>query len=75
MEVDHITPKSKGGKNSLDNLQLLHRHCHDLKTIGDGSLVRGCTHDKGCPREELYEVETLMYSSEDEPLWRHNGLV
>jgi len=40
MEVDHIIPKSKGGKDRLDNLQLLHRHCHDLKTAKDGSLER-----------------------------------
>ena len=31
LEVDHILPKSQGGKNSLNNLQLLHGHCHDLK--------------------------------------------
>lgn len=37
-EIDHITPKSKGGENKYDNLQLLHRHCHDKKTINDGSL-------------------------------------
>ncbi|WP_333266860.1 MULTISPECIES: HNH endonuclease [unclassified Microcoleus] len=37
MEIDHIEPKSKGGKNSYDNLQLLHRHCHDEKTANDGS--------------------------------------
>ena len=40
MEVDHIIPKSKGGKDRLDNLQLLHRHCHDLKKAKDGSLER-----------------------------------
>jgi len=38
MEVDHIIPKSKGGKDSYDNWQLLHRHCHDTKTVKDGSL-------------------------------------
>ena len=32
LEVDHITPKSQGGKDTYDNLQLLHRHCHDTKT-------------------------------------------
>ncbi|ELR96354.1 group II intron reverse transcriptase/maturase [Gloeocapsa sp. PCC 73106] len=35
LEVDHITPKSKGGKNKYENLQLLHRHCHDIKTAVD----------------------------------------
>ena len=38
MEIDHITPKSLGGNNSYNNLQLLHRHCHDEKTANDGSL-------------------------------------
>ncbi|MEG4577865.1 group II intron maturase-specific domain-containing protein [Microcoleus sp. N3A4] len=38
VEVDHIIPKSLGGKNTYDNYQLLHRHCHDTKTAADGSL-------------------------------------
>jgi RNA-directed DNA polymerase len=37
MEIDHIIPKSKGGKDKYDNWQLLHRHCHDTKTTSDGS--------------------------------------
>jgi len=37
MEIDHIIPKSKGGKDKYDNWQLLHRHCHDTKTTRDGS--------------------------------------
>jgi RNA-directed DNA polymerase len=32
IEVDHITPRIKGGKDGYHNLQLLHRHCHDIKT-------------------------------------------
>ena len=32
MERDHITPRSKGGDNTLKNKQLLHRHCDDTKT-------------------------------------------
>jgi RNA-directed DNA polymerase len=36
MEVDHIQPKSQGGKDKYDNFQLLHRHCHDTKTANDG---------------------------------------
>ncbi|MCY3959311.1 MAG: HNH endonuclease signature motif containing protein [Chloroflexi bacterium] len=30
-EVDHIVPKSKGGTDSLDNLQLLCGHCNKVK--------------------------------------------
>lgn len=39
-EIDHIIPKSLGGKDIYDNLQLLHKHCHDMKTASDGSLTR-----------------------------------
>jgi len=35
MEVDHIIPKAKGGKNKMNNYQLLHGHCHDEKTRED----------------------------------------
>ena len=38
IEVDHIIPKSIGGRESYNNWQLLHRHCHDTKTANDGSL-------------------------------------
>jgi RNA-directed DNA polymerase len=38
VEVDHIKPTSLGGKDTYDNLQLLHKHCHDTKTATDGSL-------------------------------------
>lgn len=31
MEIDHIVPLSKGGKDVFSNLQLLHGHCHDQK--------------------------------------------
>lgn len=34
-EIDHIIPKSKGGKDSFENLQLLHKQCHINKTAGD----------------------------------------
>lgn len=32
MEIDHIVPKSRGGKDNYSNLQLLHRICHVCKT-------------------------------------------
>lgn len=34
-EVDHITPRTKGGKDSYDNLQLVHNNCHKKKTRKD----------------------------------------
>jgi RNA-directed DNA polymerase len=37
MEIDHITPLIRGGKDTYDNIQLLHRHCHHIKTANDGS--------------------------------------
>ena len=37
IELDHIIPKSLGGKDEYKNWQLLHRHCHDTKTALDGS--------------------------------------
>ncbi|MBD2481701.1 group II intron reverse transcriptase/maturase [Planktothrix sp. FACHB-1365] len=44
VEVDHIQPKSLGGKDTYDNLQLLHKHCHDTKTANDGSLIKNHNH-------------------------------
>ena len=38
VEVDHIKPTSLGGKDTYENLQLLHKHCHDTKTATDGSM-------------------------------------
>ncbi|WP_223278612.1 HNH endonuclease [Nostoc sp. 'Peltigera membranacea cyanobiont' 232] len=39
MEIDHKIPRSQGGKDSYDNLQLLHGHCHDAKTVADKFAV------------------------------------
>jgi RNA-directed DNA polymerase len=39
VELDHIIPKSKGGRDEYKNWQLLHRHCHDEKSRTDGSNV------------------------------------
>jgi RNA-directed DNA polymerase len=36
-EVDHIVPKARGGKEKIDNLQLLHRYCHLRKTTQEQS--------------------------------------
>lgn len=44
VEIDHIQPRKTGGKDTYPNLQLLHRHCHDIKTRFDGSIS---SDDKG----------------------------
>jgi RNA-directed DNA polymerase len=59
LEVDHIIPCSLGGNNSYSNKQLLHRHCHDVKTAHDGSLTR--IHDKKSIREERNEAKESCY--------------
>jgi len=53
-EVDHIKPLSLGGKDWLNNIQLLHKHCHDVKTARDGSCR---VHDKDGIVEEPDEVK------------------
>ena len=40
MEIDHIKPRRLGGTSRYENLQLLHRHCHDVKTSQESSLPK-----------------------------------
>jgi RNA-directed DNA polymerase len=56
LEIDHKIPRSKGGKDEYKNLQLLHRHCHDIKTAEDG-LVGGMQLDKHQITEEPDEAK------------------
>jgi RNA-directed DNA polymerase len=35
IEIDHRQPTHQGGKDEYNNLQALHRHCHDTKTRHD----------------------------------------
>jgi RNA-directed DNA polymerase len=35
IEIDHKIPTQHGGKDEYNNLQALHRHCHDTKTNHD----------------------------------------
>ena len=56
LEVDHITPRKKGGKDTKENRQLLHRHCHDTKTASDYKTVRS-TNDNSQIIEEPYEAK------------------
>ena len=45
-EIDHILPLKAGGKKSLNNLQLLHGHCHDKKTKEDLKVIKTFKQDK-----------------------------
>ena len=40
LEIDHIQAISLGGKDEWQNLQLLHGHCHDRKTVYDLNKLR-----------------------------------
>ena len=40
VEIDHIIPRSRGGKDVYLNLQLLHKHCHILKTREDNLCIK-----------------------------------
>jgi RNA-directed DNA polymerase len=42
-EIDHIIPRSKGGKDSYVNLQLVHGHCHAIKTSKERSHGELCS--------------------------------
>ena len=56
LEIDHVIPKAKGGKDIAANRQLLHRHCHDQKTAADNNnLAASSIYDKDQVAEEPYE--------------------
>ena len=59
MELDHIIPKSKDGKNEYKNFQLLHNYCHDKKTRTDGSL-ENVPIDK-IPKDALQALAEQLY--------------
>ena len=40
LEEDHIIATALGGKNTYENLQLLHAHCYDEKTVLDMIEIR-----------------------------------
>lgn len=60
VEIDHIIPKSKGGKDEYTNLQLLHRHCHDIKTRYDGSFERNFKPVASFPENYRWENDILV---------------
>ncbi|NEQ38803.1 MAG: group II intron reverse transcriptase/maturase [Okeania sp. SIO3I5] len=68
MEIDHIKPKSKGGDNTLKNKQLLHRHCHDTKTVKDKK-----TYPKFKPQDlpdNYIWIDDMLTLKQDVPMTR-----
>ena len=37
-DIDHIVPKSLGGKNTQDNLQIICPNCHRIKSLKEESV-------------------------------------
>ena len=68
LETDHIIPTSNGGKNSKDNKQLLHRHCHDLKTAQDMAGMRHKHQVTEEPDEVKVSRPVLKTSQRGDPL-------
>lgn len=33
LEIDHIIPLAEGGSKNYENIQIVHRHCHDQKSL------------------------------------------
>ena len=84
LEVDHFIPKAKQGNNGYYNLQLLHRHCHDVKTANDIKKERNlrnsqnsktCTNDNGFITEQPCEVKVSSTVRADKSGRRLSGLV
>lgn len=46
-EVDHITPKAKGGEDDERNLQAICTHCHAAKTAREASPGQRLSRDDG----------------------------
>ena len=40
LELDHLIPLKAGGHKYKNNLQVLHRHCHDVKTKNDLKVIK-----------------------------------
>jgi RNA-directed DNA polymerase len=56
LEVDHILPKIRGGKDGYNNWQLLHAHCHHQKTVKDAELRRLAV----CRRSQILQIKTKL---------------
>jgi RNA-directed DNA polymerase len=65
LEIHH--KDEERSQKTGQTLEVLHRHCHDTVHGPHPVEPKGSAHDKGWPREEPYERESLTYGSEDQP--------
>jgi RNA-directed DNA polymerase len=67
LEIDHVVPKQYGGTRHYSNLQLLHGHCHQLKSRQDNGI-----YDQDDFIEEPCEAKvssTVLKTSSAGDLW------
>ncbi len=69
IEEDHITPTKAGGNNLKDNLQLLHKHCHDSKTKKDLTIINRYKSQK---EKEKVDKEFHKQFDKSKWIWENN---
>lgn len=57
-EVDHVTPKAKGGTDDDENLQAICHDCHVVKTEAEAAEAQGRT-----------VTQRTKYDHEGRPIW------
>ena len=63
IETDHIVPTKSGGNKLKDNLQVIHKHCHDAKTKTDLITIKRYKIRKGW--EKVYKkIQSQFEKSE-----------
>jgi RNA-directed DNA polymerase len=87
LETDHITPLKAGGNTNLENLQVVHRHCHDEKTTEDLKVIKAYKSLKEWKKgmwlfnhqfdhsvwKWTDDLPTLVNGTHTEPDWREAG--
>jgi RNA-directed DNA polymerase len=66
IEIDHIVPQKAGGHKFKDNLQALHKHCHDKKTKNDLKAIQAYKNQKGW---EKVHAEFIDLFEESKWIW------
>ena len=67
IERDHIIALKAGGNNTIDNLQALHKHCHDVKTKADIKAIK-----RHKIRKEWNKVYKIFQKQFDDSKWTWN---